>query len=184
MITDKKTLVRMAIDDPIRMGYFNEVLDGTTRIHQLPDRNVWDLVVRDQADVVIDDTTYTVYPVSGQVSSAFTGASSVTFEYKVAGFTDAEIDHFLESNDNNVDRAALAAIDILLASSAKRFDYKAGLKDIKASQVFDQLKELRTTIANKIDESTTGGGPVVLDRQDTNFVSTPPGVIDISRSDA
>lgn len=180
--------IRNIIDDHIRIGYSSEVSTGQLQVYQLNARNFWNLVIRDTNDAIIAQTGLTLYPQSGQIKGTIP-AGDITFEYDQAGFTDAEIAAYYAKNDNSITRTALALVEMLIASAAKRFDYKAGIKDIKASQVFSQLRELRTQL-QEATEAEAGSadlaGGIFVDRShpaDRTAVTTPSWSGDVTRID-
>lgn len=142
--------IRDMIDDHVSVGYTVDVSTGDLQVFQLNARNFWDLVVKDKDENIIPSNTLTLFAQSGQIKGTIP-AGDVTFEYTHAGFTDAEITYYYDKSNNNMLKTALRLVEILLASAAKRFDYKAGIKDIKASQVFDHLKDLKASLQESID---------------------------------
>lgn len=168
-----KEVIRLNIDDHVQIGMGNEISNGNLSVYQLNHRNVWNFTVKDKDGNAITnpdlpaDPIYTLYGQSGQVRGTFP-EGEVIFEYDHAGFTDAELDYFLGELGDSTNKASLACIDILLASAAKRFDYKAGMKDLKASQVFDHLKELKEVFEGKVqdedDENGVGSVGIFVDR--------------------
>jgi hypothetical protein len=177
--------IRNNIDDHVQIGFANEQGVGTHQVLQLNARNIWDIIVKDSNEEVVSADDYEIFPMSGQLSGTFP-EGDLTIEYKHAAFTDEELEFYLEKN-GSVNAACLNCIEILLSSAAKRFDYKAGIKDIKASQVFDNLKELRETYANKIveEENLSANAGIFITRKhpayDINLTDTNP---DVSRSDS
>jgi len=179
--------IRDTIDDHIQVGFSVEVSTGESQVFQLNARNFWDLVVKDKDENVIALNTLTLYPTSGQVKGTIP-AGDVTFEYVHAGFTDAEITYYYGKCGNSTTRTSLRLVELLLASAAKRFDYKAGIKDIKASQVFDHLKELRATLLETIENEEVNGfnSGIFVDRIHPAYEKTTrdPRWRDVSRSDS
>jgi len=174
--------VRANIDDYPQIGFTTEESNGEMAVYQLNSRNYWDLTIKDSEGATIESTEYEEFPQSGQIKGELP-EGTVTFEYTHSGFTDAEIEHYLSINENSVVKASLACVKILLASSAKRFDYKAGIKDIKASQVFDHLKELHdqlTKQAEAEDASGTQGG-VFVTRTHPAYTTRKTMARDVSR---
>lgn len=149
--------IRDLIDDHISIGYSVEVATGDPQVFQLNARNYWDLVVKDRDENVIPNESLTLYQTSGQVKGTLP-AGDVFFEYVHAGFTDSEIEYYYGKAGSDVNKTALKLVELLLASAAKRFDYKAGIKDIKASQVFDHLKDLRESLKEAIENDDATGG--------------------------
>ncbi len=66
-----------------------------------------------------------------------------------AVFTDAELDRLYTRADGDYDLAVVYAIDQLLMDAAKFNDYTAGSSSEKKSQVFAQLKDVRTLWAER-----------------------------------
>lgn len=185
--------VRNNIDDHVQIGFADELSYGKMKVYQLNARNIWDLTVvlfsedSNEPDTEIDPETYEVFAVSGQVKANFP-EGEIGFEYKHAAFTDTEIEFYLEQ-EGTVNKATLKCIEILLSSAAKRFDYKAGIKDIKASQVFDHLKALRETFKSKVEEddndlSGAGSGIFVTREHPAYTVNLKKNTRDVSRSDS
>ncbi len=174
--------VRANIDDYPQVGFTVEHSNGGLQLFQLNARNFWDMTVKDSADVEVASESYEVFPQSGQVKGTFP-EGDLMFEYTHAGFTDAELTHYLTVNGDSVSKASLACIKILLASSAKRFDYKAGIKDIKASQVFDHLKELHNQLLAQVESEDVSSalGGVVITREHPAYQVQLDRPIDVSR---
>lgn len=141
--------VRNVIDDHVSIGMTTENSVGGLQIFQMNSRNLWNLIIKDKAGAVVAAENYTVYAQSGQIKGTFP-QGNLTFEYDHAAFSDAELTDYL-TELGSVTATAIACVRILLASASKRFDYKAGIKDIKASQVFDNLKELLATLQEQMD---------------------------------
>ena len=157
--------IRDLIDDHKQVGFNQEISTGERQVYQLNARNFWDLVVKDKDGNIIPAENMELFPTSGQIKAEII-AGDVSFEYVHAGFTDAEIEYYYGKCNNNLYRTALRLVEILLASAAKRFDYKAGIKDIKASQVFDHLKELRLQLIETVESEsgTSVQGGIFVDR--------------------
>lgn len=158
--------IRDMIDDHISIGQTVDISSGELQVYQLNARNYWDLMIKDSNGNNVPLTSVTQYPQSGQIKGTLP-QGHVSFEYSHAGFTDAEIQYYYEKSGKNSYKTALRLVEILLASAAKRFDYKAGIKDIKASQVFEHLKDLKasleTTIENE-DPSNQYNSGIFVDR--------------------
>lgn len=178
--------IRANIDDYPQVGFTVEASDGNMRVYQLNSRNFWDLTVTqlvgEDDEAVVEAEDYTTFPQSGQIKGEFE-EGDVQFEYTHAGFTDAELTHYLSVNGDSVAKASLACVKILLASAAKRFDYKAGIKDIKASQVFDHLTELHKTLTEQVELEDTGAieGGVIVTRVHPAYQMRPVVPRDVSR---
>lgn len=158
--------IRNIIDDHVQVGISSETSVGGLQVFQLNARNFWNLVIKNSAGAVISQTGMTLYPQSGQVKGTI-AAGTITFEYDHSGFSDDEIAEYYAKNGNSVNKTALNLVEILLASAAKRFDYKAGIKDIKASQVFDHLKDLRAQLQEAVEAEDGGAnysGGLFVDR--------------------
>lgn len=152
-----KEIIRLNIDDPIQIGFANEISVGGTNVYQMNSRNIWDVTIRDHDGALVDPEVYEIFQASGQIQGDLP-EGEITFQYKHAAFSDAELDYFLGNFADSTTKATLACIEILLASASKRFDYKAGLKDIKASQVFDHLKDLRDDYKEKVNDEDDANG--------------------------
>lgn len=183
--------VRNNIDDHIQIGFAEEQSDGNMKVYQLNARNYWDLTVTSIPDespsepVEIDSEDYEEFPMAGQIKAEI-AAGVVKFEYKHAGFKDSEITSYIE-DEGSINKASLKCIKILLASAAKRFDYKAGIKDIKASQVFDHLKQLKEDFEKEVeseDNSTLSSGVFAKREHPAYSVNLKQDNKDVSRSDS
>ncbi len=174
--------VRNIIDDHVSIGLATEVSDGGVQLFQLNSRNIWNVVAKDKDGTVIDADAYVVYAQSGQIKGTFP-EGDITFEYEHAAFSDSEITDYLEEL-TSVTAVAVACVRILLASASKRFDYKAGIKDIKASQVFDNLKELLASLQEQLTEEDTSSVGLFVTRVHPAYEPTiPRGRRDVSRVD-
>ena len=178
--------IRDMIDDHVSIGYTTDQASGELQVFQLNARNFWSLTVKDKDNNTVDLSTLTLYQAAGQVKGTIQ-EGSVTFEYEHAGFTDDEINYYYGKMNNNVLKTALRLVEILLASAAKRFDYKAGIKDIKASQVFEHLKDLKAsleeTISNEDPDNQFNSG-IFVDRIHPAFerkIEKPSWRGDVSR---
>ncbi len=177
--------IRNIIDDHIQVGVTTELSNGGLQVYQLNTRNFWNLSVADDEGNDIDVSTLTQYPMSGQIKGTLP-EGEITFTYDQAGFTDAEITTYYAACGNSIKKTALQLVEILLASAAKRFDYKSGQKDIKASQVFEHLKELRLQLQETIiaDDGGLQGG-IFVDREHPAYAPAPEVAWpDVSRSDS
>lgn len=173
-------LVRNNIDDHPRSGLTYAEGQSTEKVYVLDNKNVYDLTVEVDG-VAVASSEYTLGSKTGEVIGTFDG-NEVKFRYTYAAFTDAEIEYYLE--EQTVTKATLDLIDILLMSASKRFDYKSGQKDMKASQIFDHLKDLRKQFADAVaNESPTDG--VVLLKRTNRYYESPAdlGGYDLSRAD-
>lgn len=174
--------VRNVIDDHVSIGLGSEMSVGGVQLFQLNSRNVWNLTVKDKDGNVVAAEGYTLFPQSGQIKGTFP-EGELTFEYEHAAFTDDEITDYL-TELGGVTATAVACVRILLASASKRFDYKAGIKDIKASQVFDNLKELLASLQDQLtDEDNSSVGLFVTRIHPAYEPSLPRYRRDVSRVD-
>lgn len=189
---DNLQLVRINIDDHVQIGVTTEISLGKNQVFQMNNHNIWSLVITDSDGEVIppkddeDNDNYIIFPQAGQVEGEFP-EGEITFRYQFAGFTDVEIQHYLDANGDSVNKATLACLKILLASAAKRFDYKAGLKDIKASQIYNHLKDLKETFEEAVsNEDETGDNqvPIFIDRIHPAYIRGRQIPDDISRRDS
>lgn len=188
MALTPKEIIRMNIDDPVQLGMTTSMSIGELAIYQLNHRNVAEVIVKDQDGNTVSAENYTLYAGTGQLRGTLP-EGEVIFEYIHSGFSDDELDYFLGELDDSINKVTLACVDVLLASAAKRFDYKAGLKDIKASQVFDHLKQLRTQFAEKVEaednENGIGNVAIVVDRVHPFYtVDITKDPVDVTRSDS
>lgn len=173
-------LVRNNIDDHPRSGLTYATGSSDEQVYVLDNKNVYDLVITVD-DAIVASNLYTVGSKTGEVIGTFDG-EVVKFKYTYAAFTDAEIEYYLENQ--TVNKATLDLLDMLLMSASKRFDYKSGQKDMKTSQVFEHLKELRGQYFDAVSDESPTDGVVLLKR--TNKYYAPNDIRerhDLSRAD-
>lgn len=180
-------LLRKEIADPYRSAFDTNLGDGETIEFKLAHGNVKE----ESLVVCVGGTVQTHYSVDleeGMITfvTAPVDAVSVTADYKFSVFSDEELTEFLALERGNVDGAIIRCIDILLMDSARRFDYSAGRLDIKPSQVFNNLVQLRKIVTERIsykeDNSGTGGIRLV-DRSSSYYDNSTADTMDLSRAD-
>lgn len=161
-------LVRLKIDDQLTDGYEEAVSDGEKFLYELDYHPVQDVVVKYNDDVKTVDTDYILNQRTGGIKLIDPTTASTTklgkaenqgvvirVQYKYAAFLDTDIEYFLENNGDDATKAAIAAIRVLLASSAKRFDYKQGHTEMSVSQVFSHLQTLLETLEAESNAANT-----------------------------
>lgn len=174
--------VRNNIDDHLQFGKTVDIGKGSEAVYQLDNFNFQDLAVTVDGSAVSVATNKQL-PKAGQVLLNATLDKTVVFTYKYAAFLDDEINEFLSDAEDSVTLASLMAIDQLLVSAAKRFDYRSGQKDLKVSQVFDQLLALRKQFAEAVESESNAGGVLIKDRIHPAYMLSAEPEIDISRTD-
>lgn len=150
-------LLRKEIADSFKYAFDTQVGDGETSTFKLSHGNVKDYVVYINGDEKTEETDYTIDKERGILT--FTDipidGAEIEVKYYYSAFSDEELTEFLTLENNNVIRAALRCIDILLVDSSRCFDYASGQTEMKPSQVFNQLKEVRKIFRQKIGESNS-----------------------------
>lgn len=152
--------IRDLIGDKIKSSEVTLIGDGVKTIFQMPKTNL----ITDSVTVSagsISDVDYSTGMVT--LSTAVADGVGVQFTFKYAGFRDEEITEYL-SEYSTIKKTAIALIDILLADSARRYDYSTGLEEYKPSQVFEQLSKLRDKVKESDNDLGASGGAKMLDR--------------------
>lgn len=148
-------LLRKTIADPFRNGFDEIVADGDAQDFQLSHHPVKDssLTVY-KNDVVVNSADYDVDLEQGLVTfdTLPSAEDKIEAKYQYSVFSDEELTNFL-ALDGTVNKAAIRCFEILLTDAARRFDYTAGLTDVKASQIFDHLKGLLDYYKGKVSSS-------------------------------
>lgn len=163
----ERELVRFKIDDHLTEAYEEAVSDGEKFLYELDYHPVQSVVVKYDSEIKTVDEDYTLNSRMGQlklvdgdgVGQPQNEGVVVKVEYQHAAFLDADIDELLSQNGQNATKAAISAIEILLASSARRFDYQQGHTRMSTSQVFEHLKDLHKTLS---DELVAQGGQAII----------------------
>jgi hypothetical protein len=71
---------------------------------------------------------------------------------------------------------------MLMADASRRFDYSSGQTEMKPSQVFSQLRSLRS-IYEKKAKSQSNDGLFIMTRSNRHYDGTKTAQADISRYD-
>lgn len=183
MYTDLQIL-RKRLADNYKYGYDEQVGDGEATVYKLTHGNVrtdsLEVFVADEEQAV--DVDYTLDVELGLVEfvSAPDESDEIKFVYYYAAFSDEELTEFL-SSEGSVDRALLLCIEILMADSAKQFDYSSGQANLKPNQVFYKLDRLRSQVLKTL--SRKGGDVTVSERTNRHYTVRTPTTYDLSRSD-
>lgn len=157
-------LVRFKIDDHKVEAYEEVISDGATFLYELDYHPVEDVVVKYNDTVKTLDTDYIQNVRMGQIKliggnppigTPQAAGVAIKVEYNHAAFLDSDIQQLLDDNGQSTIKASIAAVRILLASSARRFDYQQGHTRMSPSQVFDHLKSLLETLEK---EAAGGSG--------------------------
>lgn len=158
-------LLRKTIADPFRNGFDEIIADGDAQDFQLTHHPVLSgsLTVY-LNDSVVAGADYEVDLEQGLVTFDTTPSANDKIEakYQYSVFSDEELSDFLV-RDVTVVKAAIRCFEILLTDSARRFDYTAGLTDVKASQIFDHLKGLLEYYKGK--QASSDGSPIKILRR-------------------
>lgn len=174
-------LLRKMIADPYKSGFDEVVADGESQDFQLshhPVKTSSYQVLLD-GNLQTESTDYTLDLETGLLNMVAlpTAELELDVKYEYSVFSDTELTEFLEL-DGTVDKAAVRCIDILLADSARRFDYSAGLTDMKPSQIFEHLKDLKAMYSAKT--SVNAG---VTTRGSKYYAGNTDKEVDLSRAD-
>lgn len=146
-------LLRKTIADAPKHGFDDDTGDGETTIYQLSHAPVADVQVWVNNVLKVITTHYTIDLEAGVVTFVTPPPVEhlVEIKYTFSVFGDAELLEFL-TLDGSVLKTAIRCFEILLADSARRFDYASGLTDLKPSQVFDHLNKLLEYFKKKSSE--------------------------------
>ena len=183
--TDLQQL-RKELADPYKSAFDENIGDAETTIYKLSHGSVKD----DSFKVYVADdlktltTDYTIDQEEGVITfvTAPADGASIEVTYNFSAFSDTELNNFLVS-EGSVNGALLLCIDILLMDASKRFDYAIGKADLKPSQVFNNLKDLRGIIATKVSNEAAGGGVSIVNRSSRHYKDTVETETDLSRAD-
>lgn len=158
------------IADPFKDGFDEITGDNETIDYQLTHRPVKEgsVEVSVNNDVQELDNDYTIELEEGILHFDATPANEVLIEvkYKYSTFSDEELTEFL-ALDGTVKKATIRCIEILLADAARMFDYTAGLTDIKASQVFNNLSKLLDRL--KAEVASGNSTVTIMDRSSHHY---------------
>ena len=178
-------LLRKTIADPIKFAIDKQLGDGTSTIfkvsHERIEDGTYKIFVNDEENEV--ETDFTIDLERGVITflEAIPLNYEIRMEYFFSAFSELELTEFLALDGNDVNKSALRCVDILLADASRRFDYSSGQTEVKASQVFKNLKELREVFKDNITD--TNGNAIMVNR--INDAYRPPEEIedDFSRRD-
>ena len=175
---DEIAEVRRAIGDTAKQTVQQFEGDGYTLLFALQYKNVQEVGVTVGNQNVTPDL---VYSGAGQVqlNDAPEQGDKVIISYEYAGFTDLVLESLIDRN--GVQGAIIEALKDLLASASRRTDYVQGQTNVKASQVFQHLKDLLGMYSPGGQFSAEGGlsmGTRVPQPVDNTIVRE-----DLSRSD-
>jgi hypothetical protein len=144
-------LIRKKLADDYKFASDANTGDAKTTIFQLAHGNIQDETMEVYLDGEIT-SDYTIDRERGLLK--FTPAPGedveVLVQYYFSAFSDEEITSFLSDNQNDIYSTLIDLVEILLADSSRRFDYSTGQTDVKPSQVFQNLKEMREIYKSKI----------------------------------
>lgn len=173
-------LIRLKLADNFKFAFDSQETDGETTIFKLSHGNIdEDTFELSLDDSNVDTSLYTVDYDRGIIvfdSPPDTGKIlEATYDYTI--FSDSEINSLL-SMYTDVNVVMVELIDILLADSARRFDYTSGQTEMKPKQVFDNLKQLRDIYSRK------GGISAKIANRTNNYYKSASQIdSDLSRSD-
>ena len=178
-------LIRKLISDPYKHAFDSQVGDDEARKFQLSHKPVLAgsyTVYLDDVEIA-EDTDYTLDTEMGIVTmtSVPTAGQEVEIDYQYSVFSDTEITEFLTLDNDDVNKVVVRLIEILLADSARRFDYSQGKTDMKPSQVFANLKDLLKIYLDKV--SGTDNTIRIVSMKNDYFEQPTVQEIDLTRSD-
>lgn len=176
-------LLRLDVADPYKYGFDEQTGDGATTQFRLSHSKIKASSYKVFVDntLMTETSQYAIDADAGLLTMVTAPADTkiVRTEYQFTAFSDAELTEFL-SIDGGVTQAAIHCLDILLFDSARRFDYVAGDSELKPSQVFAHLKDLRKILQEKLSQASGGAVMGVRLHEDRDRrVQT----VDISRRD-
>jgi hypothetical protein len=179
-------LVRKQLADDYKFAFDENDGDGATEIFRLTHGNIQAATYEVQVDgaVQTDATDYTLDLERGilEFATAPTTGDIIQIKYYFSAFSDTEITEFLSLN-STVNKTVLALIEILIADTARRFDYTSGQTEMKPSQVFDNLLRLRDVYKEKVDKDNHGYLSMVT-RRHPHYANETQERGDISRYDS
>lgn len=178
-------LLRKELSDPFRYAFDRQTGDGETTVFKLSHGNVQDSTYSVYVDnqLKTEGTDYTLDKENGLLTfvSAPADGKEVEVKYYFSAFSDTELTEFLKLESDNVIRAALRCINLLLTDASRRFDYVSGQTEMKPSQVFAHLKDLRKIFQERLIEDYSG--VAIVDRSSRFYNSTSTTETDLSRAD-
>jgi len=177
-------LLRKLLADPFKYAFDQQTGDGVTTVFKLSHERMQD----DTFQVFVDnspvqETEFTTDLERGMITfdTAPADKKEVEIKYYFAAFSDEELTEFLALANDRVYGAMITCIDILLADASRQFDYSSGQTEMKSSQVFKNLKDLRAMAEKNL--SKTAGGMKVVNRTDTHYKDSVDTQMDLSRLD-
>lgn len=181
-------LLRLTLADEHKQSTDSEVGDDNTTSYNLSHNKIktdsYQVLVNDVLQTEGESDDYTINLNTGVVTfnTAPESGAEIVVNYEFSAFRDEELTEFL-ALDGSVQNAAIRCIKILMADAARRFDYTAGQTDIKASQVFANLKELLKTIQESGIGGNIGQTVAFKDRDNRYYKKTSDEETDLSRAD-
>ena len=185
MVYTNLKLLRKELADPFKYAFERQTGDGETVAFKLSHGNVQDgtYKVFVDNDLKTETTDYTIDKERGLVTfkTAPLEKEEIEVEYYFAAFSDEELEEFLALESDNVVRAALRGVNLLIADASRRFDYASGQTEMKPSQVFEHLKDLRKIFQERLRDSHAG--VALVDRSSRFYDKTTTTETDLSRED-
>jgi hypothetical protein len=154
------TRIRNLIGDSHKSDVVTFVSDGSSLVYQLPRTRI---------------KTGSVVSTHGDISTVDINTGLVTFadpieefqsfqiSFSYSSFTNEEIAEYIGIH-HTVNNTSIELLQILLADSARRYDYSTGLENFKPSQVFEHIKDLITMIKSQGSGLSSYGGAVQQER--------------------
>lgn len=171
--------VRRSIGDTVKENVEQLTGDGLTLLFTLQYKNVQDVMVTVDGVIVTPDL---IYAGSGQIqlATAPVEGAKIIVTYEYSAFLDTVLASLIDGY--SVDGAIVEALKDLLASASRRADYTQGQTNVKASQIFDNLKDLLAMYSPGGQFSTSSGLTVGRRVPQTRKRDVKP--TDLSRSDS
>lgn len=157
--------------------------NGTERSFNLQYRNVWGLIVAVDGTEKTLGADYTVDTDAGRVIFTVAPASgaAVTFDYQWGAFSDTELQDLIDTEGEA--SAPVAALEELLADTARFYDYTQDQTTSKRSQVFDHLLKMLEYHKGAAKKATNPAGFSTGVRTHRAYRNTIPLQTDLSRYD-
>lgn len=146
--------VRNLIGDNYKTDVLTITSDGSSLVYELPRGAV------KQNSVSISPNTLTIDNVDYESSlvtlnSAANNGDIFNISYQYSAFSDAEVNSYLSDNGNDIRLAAIDLVTILMADTAKRYDYSTGIESFSPSQIFQNLKELKNSLQETSSDTSS-----------------------------
>jgi len=176
-------LLRKELGDELRYAFDNQTGDAETKIFRLSHGRVQNQKVYVNSEVKELTTDYTIDSERGIITFLVAPGDKIVINatYDFSVFSDTELSEFLTLESDIVAGAALRCINILLTNSSRRFDYSSGQTEMKPSQIFQNLKELRGVFKERLSDSS--GGALMVDRLNPHYEEEVVASADLSRED-